>query len=621
MPEPQLAWPPPGLEPLHGRLWPLVTLLALADLVLLLPLLPAAATHQPFWSLGPFGTHWWILLTTTAIGVVLLVAAVQGLVRLCWAAGAAARQGHSWRTILCVTADDARDTGFLLQGARSYAGLGAAERKTILAARLIAVAACLAAAALAPLGLTLAIVLAAAGWAGERTMWTLALGIPLALLAAGIAARLVARLLTAAARRSGAGAEAAALGTEVRRWSEQLALHPDAAKLGMGKTSRAGAFRVAAVTAGVLGVVVAAAMAATAAAGTVGAILASIAVPRFVNVHARIAAADVMRRYRIEPDPTVTPEAAGEALHALLAAGRLAESRAAPERPPVRAHETQWLPPSPVLAELPNQHEWMLGLFDRARRLSESERAYLRTLAANPAHQEFGMVARAPAVDIIGARYQLPFADTLTPVALPIPAFGRVREGARAHLATAALALAEGRPAQGEQRVREVISMGFVLMDQGPTLMDNLIGAVLIGNGADAMERLLRATGRAQDAEELAWVRAEVKKAAERIAQRAGGGIEEALGAMPQMVIDSTMPTGLRWEFFLQVATFASCINLHRMIFGPREDYALWLEEARRSLVRRPSDEAMFRFMARGFFASGGCLPPLGRLRSMNVFP
>jgi hypothetical protein len=617
MHEPRLAWPPPGLESLHGRLWPLINLLALADLVLLLPLLPAAATHQPFWSLGPFGTHWWILLTTTAIGLVLFVTALFGLIRLCWAAAHAARHGHGWQLIIYVAADESRDGGFLLQGARAFADVPVAQRRTVLALRMTAAAAWLAAAVLAPLGLTLAILLAAAGWAGEATMWVLTLGIPMALLLAGVACRIADRVLTAAAWRAGKLTVTAEMRAEIGHWTERFGQHPAVGQVGLGAPGRSRAFRTAAVTAAILGALVAVAMALTTAAGAVGAILASVSVPSYSNLHARIAAADVMRRYRLDPDPAISAQAAGEALHALLAAGQSREDRFAPERAPVRGYQTAWLPePVPALA---NQHEWLLGLFDRARRLSPSERAYLQTVAANPAHGEFTTIARARAADIIGTRYQLPLPDTLAPVALPIPRYGRVREGARAHLATAALALADGRVAQAEQRVREVISMGFVLMDQGPTLIDNMIGATLIGNGADALERLFHATGRGHDADELAFVRATVKKATDRTAQGAAAGIEEALSAMPRIVVDTTMAMGLRWEFLTQVATFASCINLHRMIFGAKEDYAQWLDQARRSLVRRPSDEEMFRFMARGFFGSEGCLPMLGAFRSMNA--
>lgn len=614
MHEPRLAWPPPGLESLHGRLWPLITMLALADLVLLLPLLPAAATHQPFWSLGLFGTDWWILLTTTAIGLVLFVTALIGLVRLFWAAARAARQGHGWRLILYVAADETRDGGFLLQGARAFSDLPVAQRRTILALRMTAAAAWLAAAALAPAGLTLAIVLAAAGWAGEATMWALALVGPMVLLLVGVACRVADRVLTAAAWRAGKVTVTAEMRAEIGHWSERFGQHATATEMGLGAGGRSRGFKIAAVTTAILGILVAAAMALTTAGGAVGAILASVSVPRFSNLHARIAAADVLRGYRLDPNPAISPAAAGEALHALLAAGQAGQDRIAPEKAPARVYQDAWLP-VPAPAPLANQFEWLLELFDRARRLSPAERAYLRTVAANPAHREFATVARAGTADIIGTRYQLPMSDTLRPVALPIPRFGRVREGAHAHLATAALALAEGRPAQAEQRVREVISLGFVLMDQGPTLMDNMIGATLVGNGGDALERLFHATGRGRDAEQLAWVRAAVKRATERTAQGAAAGIEEALSAMPGIVMDTTMALGLRWEFLTQVATFASCINLHRMIFGAKEDYAQWLEEARRSLVRRPSDEEMFRFMARGFFGSEGCLPLLGALR------
>src|SRR3970282_1108398 len=42
-----LSWPPPALESIHGRLWPAIAVLALADIVLVPPLLLSLGTPQP----------------------------------------------------------------------------------------------------------------------------------------------------------------------------------------------------------------------------------------------------------------------------------------------------------------------------------------------------------------------------------------------------------------------------------------------------------------------------------------------------------------------------------------------------------------------------------------------
>ena len=59
---------------------------------------------------------------------------------------------------------------------------------------------------------------------------------------------------------------------------------------------------------------------------------------------------------------------------------------------------------------------------------------------------------------------------------------------------------------------------------------------------------------------------------------------------------------GLRWEFFHLTAVVTPCLNMRTIVFGPGEDYDRWLEEARVSLVRRPSDQALFDFFQYGWF-------------------
>src|SRR5882724_8180778 len=136
-PAPSAPWPPPGLELVHGKLWSVTGVLAFADLVLGVRLLATLATDAPFWSLGPFGDVWWLPILTTFIGGLMLAAGLGQLVGLFRRAARSANDGHGWRTILYAATDRARDTGFLLQRARSYAILGPAERDTILTLRVL----------------------------------------------------------------------------------------------------------------------------------------------------------------------------------------------------------------------------------------------------------------------------------------------------------------------------------------------------------------------------------------------------------------------------------------------------------------------------------------------------
>lgn len=80
-----LPWPPPALEPIHGKLWPAITLIGLADVVLVLPILVSLGTASPLGSLGPFGDAFWVPLATTVVGSAALLAGLQLLCTLlCW---------------------------------------------------------------------------------------------------------------------------------------------------------------------------------------------------------------------------------------------------------------------------------------------------------------------------------------------------------------------------------------------------------------------------------------------------------------------------------------------------------------------------------------------------------
>src|SRR3972149_6094710 len=194
-----LSWPPPALESIHGRLWPAIAVLALADIVLVPPLLLSLGTHQPIGSLGPFGDAFWVPLATSFLGSILLIAGLWRLARLLRGARTAARAGHARRTILMVLADEPRDSGFLLTGARAYASLGATERDTILAARTLTAGLSLAAVLLAPLGLPLSTLLGRLTISGEGFLWPLALWVPLASGAGAVLGAAAARALAASA--------------------------------------------------------------------------------------------------------------------------------------------------------------------------------------------------------------------------------------------------------------------------------------------------------------------------------------------------------------------------------------------------------------------------------------
>ena len=77
-----LRWPPPGLERLQGDLWNVVRSGTIAALILVFPLLLSISLSQAFWSLGPLGSAWWVILITAGVGMGLILETFASLMRL-----------------------------------------------------------------------------------------------------------------------------------------------------------------------------------------------------------------------------------------------------------------------------------------------------------------------------------------------------------------------------------------------------------------------------------------------------------------------------------------------------------------------------------------------------------
>jgi hypothetical protein len=604
-----LPWPPPGLEAVQGKLWPPIALIALGDATLILPLLWSIATQQEPWSFGPFGGNWWVPLLTTFVGLVVLLMGLGRLFGLLRLAAKAGKRGHGWLVVVQVVADFPRDTGFLLQGARLFSETPPAKRSLMLVTRVIGAGAYILAALWVPLGFIVSLLIGARGLLGPAGVWFITVAPAALLLLVGLLSRLLGRKLSWEANRDSTlrAAVDEEICSQIAEWNDESSsmrkdLGFDGAVAPHSRSFRLGALSVALLAVFVLVPVVTVTLT-----GAVGTVLAAIAVPSFNNPQARVAVAEMLRHHKLEPDGSVTAEQAGEALHALLSVNLDTHERVL-DRAPVRVYGLDWFPEDVDSLISGSRGEWARGLFERVGRgLGPDERAYLADLGAHPAHAEFRTIAMADSVDIIGARYVLPFPDTVTPFELPIPSFVAIRNGTDAHVALAALQLSQGNQSRAEETIREVISLGFAMIDEGSSIIDGMIGARVVDVGAQALELLFGATGRTGEAESLRWLRTGMEAALERAAvTRTGFDAEGALRMMPDAVLDETVLRGIRWEYFLTFATLAPCVNLNNVVFGAGQSYEQWLEDAEQALVRRPSDEAMFRFLEKGWFRGAG---------------
>jgi hypothetical protein len=212
---------------------------------------------------------------------------------------------------------------------------------------------------------------------------------------------------------------------------------------------------------------------------------------------------------------------------------------------------------------------------------------YLHALATAPVWREFDLVARAPAVDIIGGQFRTPFGADVVAEALPLPSFRDSRDLAYAAVSRATYHMAVGQRDSAETVLRSIISYGFTLIDNGSSALDELIGVVIVGTGRDALHRfyVIQHDPRA----DLVALAQPVLSAVPRGAGMSADDVRRQLIAR----IDDPMVS--RAERFEGVRSLSrtSCTNVRELLFGPRADVRHVLDNARHSLARYPSEQAL----------------------------
>jgi len=338
----------------------------------------------------------------------------------------------------------------------------------------------------------------------------------------------------------------------------------------------------------------------------------------YVTAQGRVAEVEPYRLFALAPEPYMTAQDAGETLNTLVHVGR-AGGVANSMLDPVRTYDAGWIPAAPV-PEWPTDMTpfWTDSIWAAlAGGLSPQMAEYLGEVAANPAHAEFALLARVSDIDIVGTRYELPFADDMVFWSVPFPQYRGLREAANAHLGIAALRMSQGRTAEAEEAIREVISVGFILMDESPLLIGSMIGSSIVRAGGDALVQALLLDGRFGEAERLA---ASVDAAARAVALMdvgisADAGWQNFFENVPEVVSNPTTTRGLRWELLGILSQASPCLNLQRVVFGPDGEYLRWVDQTRAALVRHPAEDEFFDLLLRGMVAR----PPTALERAFAI--
>jgi hypothetical protein len=329
--------------------------------------------------------------------------------------------------------------------------------------------------------------------------------------------------------------------------------------------------------------------------------LADISGPPVRGVLPKLAAASAVRRYALPPDRSISPEAAGKAYHALVVwsdSGRPAALRPAPDSAANEWHRAEG---TDSLGALPPK-EWCGGLMARAAGgLSADQAATLREVTARPRNTTFRTFARAPQADILGTRwtFQGETDRSLFYMLLPIPRVSSFQSAVRVWCGRAALELHDGTPARADTTLREALSASLLLMDEGPTVVELLVGAAMAKSVALDLATLYELTGRANEGARIreAIARARPIQLPGRLGEKKLDGWD-VIEALPAAAARRDIPPALKWEWI----HYAQAVKLQQYCLYDDElgaDYAVWRDGLRAGLTRRPSDAMYFDWITR----------------------
>jgi hypothetical protein len=313
------------------------------------------------------------------------------------------------------------------------------------------------------------------------------------------------------------------------------------------------------------------------------------------NTSERMAAVEPVRSFRVATDPSITPMQAGIALNTLRyrKVASTGFETVAPPSPLVFPWHVNKLAPDMFLSARPDLYDGPSSrhvLEAVAQGITPREQQYLRELAEAPAWREFDLVARAPAVDVVGGQFRLPFSAAALPEQRPLPSFRDSKELAYAAVSRAAYYMSVGRTGDAEQTLRSIVSFGFTFIDNGNSTLDELVGSAIVGIGRDALQRfyLLEHDPRASQPA-LSPVSASVLLRGRKVEPISANAVRRQL---LRRLEDPAVPRGERFET-VQSLTLMSCTSVRTLMFGQRDDVSEAIDRARTALARYPSERAL----------------------------
>ena len=319
------------------------------------------------------------------------------------------------------------------------------------------------------------------------------------------------------------------------------------------------------------------------------------------NMRARVAQSEAMRPLALPKDASITPMQAGLAFNALQPK---LEVRGFPMIEPAVRPEASWehaiITPEMFPTAQPSLYRVPTGsiLEAVAKGFTPQEMSYLKNLATAPVWRNFDLVARAPAVDFIGGRFKVPFAPDARAYELPLVRNKVAREIASAAVSRAAYHMALGQRDSAETILRSVVSFGFALVDNGTSLIDELIGNLIVGAGRDDLRRFYVITKDSRASMPALMPPAKLVAKSNFDVPKGAGYMEERRRQLIARSQDPKTLPGERYET-LHLLAATACTNVRELLLGRRSDVTDVLRNASTQLARYPSERALVELLSR----------------------
>jgi hypothetical protein len=326
----------------------------------------------------------------------------------------------------------------------------------------------------------------------------------------------------------------------------------------------------------------------------------------------------VVEMARVRPlgaprDAAITPIAAGEALYRLAPP----KNESGLVMKPVVADSLPWAGALPADGLFANHRStWWGGpdattVIERAAAgYSVDEIAWLKQIADAPIWRDVDLVAKAPAIDVDGARLAVPLDPAKPWLYPPTTATQRLRTIASAGVARAAYYVTQHDYASADAALRSVVSLGFALVDNGTSFLEALTGRVLVDIGRNGMRQLAAIDGR-NDVYALA-----APFRSNPDARRTPMAVRESNAV--RFLADHTLPRSFRFEQYGLVA-YSTCTQLSAVITGPSAAAVAAMEDARRTLPRFDSERTMLEVQGHRVDAIVNTVQPDNALTSIVV--